>query len=112
MDAIGSENLLNAIPNALMPPEENTVRLMAKGLEIMVDLDDSGDAVFVAKATPAAPAVNLTNGHMSCTGLEQTSRETKYIQGNYDRRTGSTPTYIIPTNIKKNNFRVTQQPGT
>ena len=76
MDTISAENLVNIILNSLMPAAENTVRVTAKGLEITVDLDDLGGAVFVAKATPAAAAANLTNNHTSRTCLEQPSPKT------------------------------------
>lgn len=71
MDTICLENLVNTIPNALMPPEENTIRVTAKGLETTVDLDDTGGAIFIAKAMLAALAANLTNSHMSRTELKQ-----------------------------------------
>ena len=112
MDTIGTENLANAIPNALMPPEENTVRVTAKGLEMTVDLDDSGGAVFVAKATPAAAAANLTNNHTSRTCLEQPARETEHIQRYHDRGTGRPAADVIATDMEHHDVRATRNnPG-
>ena len=112
MDAVGAKNLMHAIPQSLMPPEENTVRVTAKGLEITVDLDDSGGAFLVGKAAPATASANLTNGHPFSTGFEEATRETKYIQCNHDRRTGRPSAYIISSNMKDHNVRATRNnPG-
>jgi len=69
MNAVGSENIVHAIPHALMPPEENTVRVTAKCLKITINLDDPGGDFLMGKSAPVPPSADLTNGDTFGTGF-------------------------------------------